>query len=594
MTSLELGLVGNGNIAALIDEIGTVTWMCVPRVDGDPVFCSLLEGSTPAEHGYFGIELLGMQRSSQGYVANTPVLTTQLFDADGGAVEIIDFCPRFHQFDRIFCPASLVRVVRRVSGAPRIRVRLRPSAEYGRIRRGHTFGSHHIRYVDGDPVMRLTTDAPITYVLEEKAFVLHDTVALIFGPDESLTAGATPTAAAFLADTTRHWRDWVRSLAIPFEWQADVIRAAITLRLNAIEDTGAIVAAITTSIPESAGTARNWDYRFCWLRDAFMVVNALNRLGATHTMERYLDYIVNIAAGSEGGRLQPVYGINGRTALLETEIPWLAGYRDMGPVRVGNLAYEQVQHDVYGSVILSVAHIFFDQRLVRSDAPALFAALEPLGEHAAKVYDRADSGIWEFRGRSEPHTFSAAMCWAACDRLARIARRLNINDRADYWRSIADDMRQSILRRAWRPDGNYFSATLDGDRLDASLLLLHEIGFVPGHDPRFATTVDAVARSLRRGDFVFRYATEDDFGAPTNAFLVCTFWYIAALAAIGRRDEARALFGRVLTHRNRLGLMAEHIDPATHEQWGNFVQTYSMVGQIVCAIRLSESWDQAF
>ena len=426
MTSLELGLIGNGGIAALIDESANVVWMCMPRVDGDPVFSALLAGNDRPDHGFFSIELTGMVRSEQRYVPNTPILTTRLFDAHGAAIEITDFAPRFQQFDRVFCPSMLVRTVRRLAGVPRIRVRLRPSVDYGRARRGYTFGSNHIRYVDGEPVVRLTTDAAITYVVEETPFVLHDSVSFVLGPDEPLTASAAAVAREFLEHTTRHWRDWVRWLAIPFEWQSDVIRAAITLRLNAIEDTGAIVAAVTTSIPESNGSARNWDYRFCWLRDAFMVVNALNRLGATHTMERYLDYIVNIAAGSDRGRLQPVYGINGRTALNETEVPWLAGYRGMGPVRVGNLAYEQVQHDVYGSVILSAAHIFFDQRLIRSDAQALFAVLEPLGERAAALYDQPDAGIWEFRGRKEPHTFSAAMCWAACDRLARIARRLGV------------------------------------------------------------------------------------------------------------------------------------------------------------------------
>ena len=311
-------------------------------------------------------------------------------------------------------------------------------------------------------------------------------------------------------------------------------------------------------------------------------------------MERYIDYIVNIAAGSDRGRLQPVYGINGRTALTETEIPWLAGYRGMGPVRVGNLAYEQVQHDVYGSVILSAAHIFFDERLVRSDSAALFAMLEPLGERAAVLYDKPDAGIWEFRGRKEPHSFSAAMCWAACDRLARVARRLGLGARSEHWQGVAAAMREEIEHRAWRPSTNSFSATLDGDRVDASLLLLHEIGFVQPEDSRFRATVDAVERELRRGDFIFRYTSEDDFGAPENAFLVCTFWFIAALAAVGRRDEARALFERVLARRNKLGLMAEHINPVTHEQWGNFVQTYSMVGQINCAIRLSEPWDRAY
>jgi GH15 family glucan-1,4-alpha-glucosidase len=272
----------------------------------------------------------------------------------------------------------------------------------------------------------------------------------------------------------------------------------------------------------------------------------------------------------------------------------LPGYRGMGPVRFGNQAYEQVQHDVYGSAILSAAHIFFDKRLVHGDLEGLFHRLEPLGERAVKMYDQPDAGIWEFRGRLEPHTFSAVMCWAACDRLARIATHIGLKARAQYWQEHARVIRAEILKRAWNPVLNSFGATLTGERIDASLLLLHEVGFIAPDDPRFIGTVEAIERELLKGDFVFRYFEADDFGAPTNAFLVCTFWYVQALAVIGRRDEARRIFAQLLTRRNRHGLLAEHVDPTTGEQWGNFVQTYSMVGLITCAIRLSRSWDQAF
>ncbi|MBC8086952.1 MAG: glycoside hydrolase family 15 protein [Phycisphaerae bacterium] len=595
MNTLDLGLIGNGTMASLINPLGEVVWMCTPRVDGDPTFCTLLnDAQNEEDFGFFTVELLNLERAEQEYLTNTPVLLTRLYDFDGACVEIRDFHPRFQQFGRMFCPMTLVRQIRRVSGVPRIRVRVRPSAENGSMRRGVTFGSHHIRYVDSQTVLRLTTDASIASIMEELPFVLDDSVTLILGPDETIQDGAAEVGRKFCEQTVQYWRDWVRSLAIPFEWQDDVIRAAITLQLNAVEDTGAIIAAVTTSIPEAPDSGRNWDYRFCWLRDGFMVVGALNRLGATRTMERYLHFIVNIAAGSDNGQLQPVYAINGRAALVERQIPTLRGYRDMGPVRIGNQAYEQIQHDVYGSAILSATHIFFDRRLVRGDDEALFRRLEPLGERAILMYDQPDAGIWEFRGRLEPHTFSAVMCWAACDRLARIASLLQFEDRAVYWREHADTIRADIIKRSWSADRNTFTATLTGERIDASLLLLHEVGFLAADDPRFVGTVEAIERELLKGDFVFRYFEEDDFGAPTNAFLVCTFWYVSALAVIGRRAEARVVFERLLALRNRHGLLAEHVNPATGEQWGNFVQTYSMVGLITCAIRLSQSWDQAF
>jgi GH15 family glucan-1,4-alpha-glucosidase len=266
----------------------------------------------------------------------------------------------------------------------------------------------------------------------------------------------------------------------------------------------------------------------------------------------------------------------------------------MGPVRIGNQAYKQVQHDVYGSAILAATHIFFDQRLTRRGDEGLFRRLEELGEQAARNFDQPDAGLWELRGGARVHTFSAVMCWAGCDRLARIAAHLCLTERAGYWREHADRIHRVIEERAWNARRNAFASTFDGDAMDASLLLLAELDFLDAGDPRFAATVAAVEQDLLRGGYIFRYVEKDDFGEPENAFLVCTFWYVNALAAVGRRDEARALFERLLASRNRHGLLAEHIDTRTGELWGNFVQTYSMVGLINSAIRLSMRWDQAF
>jgi GH15 family glucan-1,4-alpha-glucosidase len=351
---------------------------------------------------------------------------------------------------------------------------------------------------------------------------------------------------------------------------------------------------MTTSIPEAPDSGRNWDYRYCWLRDSYFVVNALNRLGATETMENYLRYIIGIAAGAHNGLLQPVYRINGDTVLAEQTEDALAGYRGMGPVRVGNDAFRQVQHDVYGSAILAATHIFFDQRLTHPGDIALFERLEPLGRLAVTVHDRPDAGIWERRRTVRVHTYSSVMCWAACDRLARIAAHLGLDERCLEWRDEADRIHDFITTRCWNDGrGSYVSAA-DGVELDASLLLLAELNFTTPDDPRFVSTVNAIERELKHGEYVFRYMECDDFGVPQNAFVVCTFWLIDALVAIGRVDDARVLFERLLARCNRHGLLAEHLDPATHEAWGNFVQTYSMVGLINAAIRLSIPWDQAF
>jgi GH15 family glucan-1,4-alpha-glucosidase len=483
--------------------------------------------------------------------------------------------------------------VRRVAGSPRITVCLRPASGYGAEPPVTTVGSHHVRYVGAAHTMRLTTDASLTALLQERPFFIEDTLTLLLGPDEPVAEAVGEIGRRFIEETIAYWRDWVRRLAIPFEWQDAVIRAAITLQQNHFDDTGAIVAAMTTSIPESAGSGRNWDYRHCWLRDSYFVVDALNRLNATGTMEAYLRYIVNVAAGSVDGALQPVYGIDGEAALTERTIEALPGYRAMGPVRVGNDAYRQVQHDVYGSAVLASTHVFFDERLVKRGDAVLFERLEALGRRAITVHDRPDAGMWELRQSMRVHTFSSVMCWAACERLARIATRLGNAERARAWAAEAERIRRFIDGRCWSEKRRSFVGTADGDSLDASLLLLADLGFLAPQDPRFGQTVRAIEGELKRGDFVFRYVEQDDFGVPENAFVVCSFWYANALAALGRRDEARALFERLLASRNPHGLLAEHLDTATGELWGNFVQTYSMVGLITSAIRLSLPWDAA-
>ncbi|MEJ7667888.1 MAG: glycoside hydrolase family 15 protein [Casimicrobiaceae bacterium] len=594
MRNLDLALIGNGRIGALIDATGAIVWGCFPQFDGDPTFCALLS-DLDAENtrGVWSIELVDGAQVEQAYVANTAVLVTRLSDAHGGIVELTDCAPRFTQHGRTYQPMTIVRRLRRLAGSPQVVVRLRPAAAYGRESPAVTLGSHHVRFVGPQFILRLTTDASLTAVLEERPFFVEDTVTMLLSADESLIGSIHETGRRFIEATQDYWRTWVRRLAIPFEWQSAVIRAAITLQLNAFDDTGAIVAAMTTSVPEAPDSGRNWDYRYCWLRDSYFVINALNRLGATETMERYLHYIVGIAAGARDAPLQPVYKINGHAALVERVETALPGYRGMGPVRVGNDAYRQIQHDVYGSAILAATHVFFDERLTQRGDGALFARLEPLGRRAVATHDQPDAGLWELRGTLRVHTFSSVMCWAACDRLTRIASKLGLHEKARAWRAEADHIHAFVLANCYSAQRGSFASTAGGHGLDASLLLLAELNFLPPTDARYVNTVNAIERDLRRGDFVFRYIERDDFGEPENAFVVCTFWLVNALAAIGRKGDARALFERLLACRNRHGLLAEHLHPATGEPWGNFVQTYSMVGLINAAIRLSIPWDDA-
>jgi GH15 family glucan-1,4-alpha-glucosidase len=593
MSGLDLALIGNCSIAALIDGQARLVWCCLPRFDSDPTFCALLNDGN-GDGGIFEIELFDLVRSEQFYRRNSAILVTRLHDRRGGAVEITDFAPRFKRFGRLFRPTMLVRHLRPLSGAPRIRVKLRPTYDFGQQRAYTTRGSNHIRYVMPDITMRLTTDGPVTYLLDEVPFLLETPMNLILGPDESLTSSPTETSREFFDSTDAYWLEWCRYLSLPFEWQDAVIRAAITLKLSNFEESGGIVAALTTSIPEAPNSGRNWDYRFCWLRDSYFVVHTLNRLGATQTMEGYLNYVSNIAAAAVDGYLQPVFGITLEEKLTEAHAPSLAGYRGMGPVRIGNGAYSQVQNDGYGSVILSIAQVFFDQRLTRMGDASLFRRLEKLGDQAAARWDQPDAGPWELRTRQGVHTYSAMMCWAACDRLARIAATLGLAEREQHWRGLADGIRDGIFERAWNASLDSFTATFGGDEADGSLLLMPQLGLLAAADPRFAGTLAFVEKRLRRGNLLYRYSAADDFGEPETAFTVCTFWLIDALHMVGRVEEARELFAHMLACRTSLGLLSEDIDPKSGELWGNFPQTYSMVGLIQSAMRLSQPWTDAF
>jgi GH15 family glucan-1,4-alpha-glucosidase len=587
---LDLALIGNSCVAALVDKEARIVWWCFPRFDSDPVFSRLLTGDE--EKGFCEVVLHERTAIESRYVRNTAIVETIMTSADGASVRITDFAPRFDRYERPFRPPQIVRRLEPLSGIPRIAIRVRPTHNYGRPTESVVAGSNHIRYVGGATVMRLTSDAPLSYIVNEITFPLTHPMSLVFGQDEPFLTAIDATSREFLEHTRDHWLDWARNLAVPFEWQSEVVRAAITLNLCSFMETGAIVAAHTTSIPEAPGSGRNWDYRFCWLRDAYFVVDALNRLGATQTMESYIHYITTIAI--ENGPMRPVHGIIPFTPLEEWIAPELSGFLGQGPVRVGNQAVHQQQNDVYGSVVLAAAQMFVDERLPAMGDESLYRMLETLGEKALAMAFEPDAGLWEYRTRERSHTYSATLCWSACDRLARIGRWLGLSDRAKYWRTNAFNLRERILHEAWDEGQGALTGAFGEPALDASVLLVAKLGLVPASDPRFVKTCQAIGRTLIRNGRIMRYTAPDDFGSPHTAFLACSFWYIDALASIGRAEEGRELFEAVLLQRNAFGLLSEDVHPETGQLWGNLPQTYSMAGIINTATRLSSSWEEAW
>jgi len=590
--TLDLAVIGNCTISALLDRQARIVWCCMPRLDSDPVFYALIDSAQGlGRDGTMSVELENLARSEQSYDHATAIVRTRLFDAAGLGIEITDFAPRFLTRDRVFRPAQLVRRIRPLQGHPRVRFIVRPRSQWGATKPVVTRGSNHLRFVGPGETLRLTTNAPLSYVAEETWVSLFGPISMLLGSDETLVGGIEQTARDFEEQTALYWRYWTRRLALPYEWQEAVIRSAITLKLCQYEETGAIVAAMTTSIPEAPNSQRNWDYRYCWLRDAYFVVRALNSLSELGTMEDYLRWLHDVVRLAADGRLQPLYGIALEQDLTESVVPKLSGYRGMGPVRLGNQAYEHIQNDVYGNVILGASQAFHDHRLFRRADASDFAAFERIGERAWESFDQPDAGMWELRTRARVHTSSALMSWAACDRLAKIGWAVGRADRTGFWNARAAQIKTRILEQAWNEQRQSFVAAFGGADLDAGVLLMGEVGFIDPTDSRFVRTLQALESILCDGPYMRRYEAPDDYGRPETAFNVCSFWRIDALARTGRADEARALFEALLARCNHVGLLSEDIAQADGELWGNFPQTYSMVGIVNCAMRLSRSWD---
>jgi GH15 family glucan-1,4-alpha-glucosidase len=573
---LDHAAVGNGRLLALIAPDSSIDWLCWPRIDSPSVFGRLLDEQ---QGGTWRISPVAADATlRQQYVANTNISRIEGTHGEH-AWEILDFAPRIPEGLGVRCPLRLVRLVRPIRGRPRLRVEFDPRPDYGRETATLQVADGGLR-IDGSLPLRLDTNVPAAFVADGHPFTLDQPIYFVLRAASDTVPIDLPMLLQEYAATKEGWRQWVRTCALPDFAPEAVLRSALCLKLHVSEDTGAVIAAATTSIPEALGTNRTWDYRYCWLRDAVFVVEALRSLGHLDEGVRFLRFLRDVAAA---GPLQPVYGIGGERDLEERMLPHLAGFRGNGHVRIGNAAFLQQQNDLMGELLLCIAALQGDPRLVHDDPKADFPLVRRLVEDARAAANTPDMGIWEFRTMLRPYTFSRAMCWAALDRGAVIAARCGEADLASLWRAQADIEREEILRRGYSETRACFTQALDGEFPDASNLLLPSLGLLRADDPRFLSTLDVYAEQLVRGGLLLRYSNIDDFGDTTTAFTLCSFWWAAALAQAGRLEEAITVFDRVLAHANPVGLFSEDIDPATGELLGNFPQAYTHVGLIHAA-----------
>lgn len=582
----NLGLIGNCQFSALVDHSGEVTWCCLPRFDSEPVFSTLLDKD---DGGRFRICPANGESGSQRYLPNTNILETT-FRTATGSFRVIDFAPRFLQFDRAFRPTQLIRIVEPIENTPRITVSCEPRLGWSKARPAEIQGSHHVRFEGFSSKLRLTTDIPLSY-LGGQPFTLTGRQHFILSWGAPVEEPLAPLCDRFFNETARYWRMWVKQCDVPPFFQQEVIRSALALKLHCFEDTGAIIAAMTTSIPESPGSGRTWDYRYCWLRDSYYVLNAFGLLGQFEEREQFVKYLLNVAGGSPGLNLAPLYRVDGSSKLDEAILEDWPGYEHEGPVRIGNAAAEHSQHDIYGEMVLALMPIFLDERMSEERSPAALRLIEALARKAISLAGVPDAGIWEYRTEWKPQTFSSLMCWAAADRMARIAE-IHAPDRAAEFKSAAERIHSEIVTHSWNSSTESFVSHYGGADLDASLLQLARLRFLPKDDPKLRNTIDMIQKNLGRGGWLQRYIVNDGFGEPTVAFVICTFWLVEALAATDRREEARAVFDRLRIVLSPLGLLSEDYDTGTSRMWGNFPQTYSHVGLIHAAFSASPRWEE--
>ncbi|MEE8536722.1 MAG: glycoside hydrolase family 15 protein [Acidobacteriota bacterium] len=580
----DLGLIGNCQISALISHSGEIVWCCLPRLDSEPVFSTLLDAD---KGGRFLVGPAGGETGIQQYVPNTNVLETR-FETPEGKFRLIDFAPRYGEADHFVRPKHIIRILEPIEGKPRVRVVCEPRRGWSHGKAARVQGARHLRFRGYSFPLRLTTDVPLSEVGQE-SFELTERRHLV------LSWGAPPTESLpimcnrMLDETVEYWRRWVKHCNIPPLFQQEVIRSALVLKLHCFEDTGAIVAATTTSIPESPGSGRTWDYRYCWLRDSAYVLNALRLLGHFEERERFVHYLLNVVADNPSRDLAPLYRVDGTSDIEEHILEDWPGYLGEKPVRIGNAAVAHRQNDIFGEMVLALAPVMLDERFVGEQTEETLSLLELLAEKAISVAGTPDAGIWEYRSEWKPQTFSSLMCWAGADRMARVAKR-HRPQRAEYYIAEAERIRKEIIDSAWNTKLKSFVGTYGSQDLDAALLQIAPLHFLPSTDPRVKSTIDAIIKKLARGGWLFRYSTDDGFGPPTVAFILCTFWLVEAVATLGRFDEAAALFERARSALSPLGLLAEDYETSNLRMWGNFPQAYSHVGLIHAAFSASPGW----
>jgi GH15 family glucan-1,4-alpha-glucosidase len=580
MEHFKYGAVGNCRSAALISDRGSIDWFCLPDFDSPSVFAKLLDED---KGGCFAFVVDSHYTVSQKYVEHTNILSTTFNSIEGG-FEVIDFMPlyRIDQQNEYFQPPEIYRLIRLKHGTPRFRIEYRPILNYARDAVIHRTGPDFVKTASSRnelDTIYLYSGLNFEKILNSEEFVLIHNEFLLLSCNQKLIKIDQNRVELEFQRTRVYWMNW-SNRSKKYTLYNDIIeRSILVLKLMSYQRSGAVLAALTTSMPESIGETRNWDYRFCWLRDASMSIETLLLVGHQGTAKRFMNFIKNILK-TKSDTFQIMYGIRGERILTEIELTHLSGYKNSQPVRVGNDAYHQKQNDSFGYLmdVIYQYYRYFSGTL--DEIEDMFEVVKNMVKTVMDDWEKPDKSIWEIRGDEKHFVFSKIMCWVAMDRAVSIAKLLYKDNLANKWQEVATTIKEDVLAKGWKEEIQSFSQTYENTELDSSLLLMEAYGFITPEDERYRKTVEAVYSSLRYNGLMYRYNSADDFGVPTSAFTICTFWMIRALFVIDRQEEARVMFNEMITYSNNLGLFSEDLDFETKSQLGNFPQAYSHLALI--------------
>lgn len=586
MNNLDYGIIGNCRSAALVSRSGSIDWCCLPQFDSPSVFGKLLDTKIG---GSFGFEVDESYKIHQYYIENTVVLVTR-FSNGLDAFEVIDFMPRYYKENSAYhAPPEFIRYIKYISGKPTLKVIYNPKLEYAK---GETN-----TYIKDDFIVSLTdneaydtlylyTDFNKEMLINRSELKIKSDHYFLVGYHEKLFIPTLKTVFLEFERTKVYWLNWMERTTSYKRYNSEIARSVMTLKLLSYDKTGAILAAVTTSLPETIGEVRNWDYRFCWIRDASMVIKVMSTLGHKNIAKRYLKFVIDLIPKKDE-KLQIMYGINGEKKLTEEFLDHLSGYQNSNPVRIGNAAYKQKQNDIYGILMDMIYQLLANFSNDIENGEALWNITKGIVWVVDKHWREPDKGIWEFRSEDQHFTFSKVLCWTAVDKAIRVAKLLNKTSKLARWQLLEEAIRDDIMINAWNDDSKAFTQAYGSSDLDASLLLMESYGFIDSKHPKYISTVKAIGRELNNSGLLYRYKNQDDFGLPSSSFTICTFWYINSLYKIGEEKKAVEHFEKLLSYSNHLGLFSEDLDFETKRLLGNFPQAYSHLALIETAINLS-------